>query len=304
MSLTRRRFSSAHVTLTVAGLLLSSSMLLRAGLATEEEKENLKRYFTGKGIVPKIDFPVAEALVVVWNGDYDREFYLKTLRIGPPSVLRGERATIRTVEVKKDNVVLNVNGGGRVFEFDWKGADKGRLFELGTRIQIHFGRKLTSTDVRPEKIVQALRNVASVEGEAETRQIESTPDEVFGADGPAPVLPPAASESELELVAAEVQPAVVRRGDKVAVKVSIRVAGLSSADQTIAIDVRLQVYFGDVALLSDPRRDALQMGNGLHSHEIQFPIPQSAKPGPYTFQVWVTTDFAESARDVVLLVKE
>jgi hypothetical protein len=290
--------------LAAACLLLSPSVPLRADVATDAEKENLKRYFTGEGIVPKIDFPVAEALVVVWNGDYDREFYLKTLRIGPPAVLRGERATIREVEVKKDNVVLNVNDGGRVFEFDWKDADKERLFEMGTRIQIHFGRKLTSTDVRPEKIVQALRNVATVEGEAETRRIESRPDEVFGADEPAPALPPATSEPELELIAVEVQPAVARKGDKVAVKISVRLAGLPSTDQPVGIDVRLQVFFGDKALLSSPRRDALQKGNGLHTHEIQFPIPLSAQPGPYTFQVGVNTDFAESAREVVLLVKE
>ena len=303
-----RRVYSRNLLLTAACLFLYSSAPLWAGLATEGEKESLKRHFTGKGIIAKVDFPVAEALVVVWNGDYDREFYLNTLKIGPPSVLRGERATIREVEVRKDNVVLNVNGGGSVFAFDWKDAGKQRLFELGTRIQIHFGRKLTSTDVRPEKIVQALRNVATVEGEEAARTIESKPDEVFGDGTPPPAVPQATSqpetEPEVELIGVEIQPAVTQKGEKVAVRLSFQVSGLSSADATAGMDVRLQVYFGGKPLLNNPRKDALQKGNGLHTHEIQFPIPLSAQPGPYTFQIWLVTDYAESAREVVLLVKE
>ncbi|MEW6367344.1 MAG: hypothetical protein AB1714_22150 [Acidobacteriota bacterium] len=302
-----RGSSACSVALTALCLVLSSSSLLQAGLATEAEKENLKRYLTGKAIVPKVDFPVAEALVVVWNGDYDREFYLKTLRIGPPSVLRGERATIREVEVRKDNVVLNVNSGGSVFAYDWKDAEKQRLFELGTRIQIHFGRKLTSTDVRPEKIVQALRNVATVEGEVTADAMESRPDEKFGDGAPPPVVPPPppqpGSEPKVELVAAEVQPAEIRKGEKVTVKLSFQVAGLASAQET-AVNVRLQVLFDGNALLTNPRKDALQKGNGLHAHEIQFPIPGSAQPGSYTFQVWLVTDFGQWGRDLVLLVKE
>jgi hypothetical protein len=302
------RFSSWNLILTMACLLLFTSAPSWAGLATEAEKENLKRTFTGKAIVPKIDFPVAEALVVVWNGDYDREFYLKTLRIGPPSILRGERATIREVEVRKDNVVLNVNGRGSVFAFDWKDANKQRLFDLGTRIQIHFGRKLTSTDVRPEKIVEALRNVATIEGEAATSTIESRPDEKFGDGTTAPVVPPptppSVREPKVELVAVEVQPAVIRKGEKVTVKLSFQVTGLSSAEDTIAVDVRLQVFFDSKTLLTTPRKDSLQKGNGLHTHEIQFPIPDSAQPGPYTLQVWLVTDFGQWGRDVVLLVKE
>lgn len=300
---------SGRIVTALALSLLLLQPLCWAGEATEQQKEALKRYFTGKRITPKIDLPVLDALWVIWNGTYDRENYLKMLKNAPPSVLRGQTAIIRSVEVKEDHVVLNVNRGGSILDFEYRGASPERLFELGCRIQVHFGRKLTEADVQSVKILNALAEVAQIEGEQmPDTTAAARPEEVFAvtpeADSTAGAyeVPAVSEDPKVEFLGADANPAQVSPAESMRIAAHAEVAGIGSGDK-IPVEIRFQLFKDGKALLSTPRLLNEEWGSGRNSAFLDFTVPRSATAGPYMFSVTLKAAGREQTREVVFLIK-
>jgi hypothetical protein len=306
------------------------------GPPSKAQIEDINRRFKDRTVTAKIDLPIVRSVYVTPDGEYDRERYADRLASQPPSIPRDDTARLTKIEVDGDKVNVNINGGGMpkprgsaVMVF---GGRKSR----GSRIEIEFGRKVTSADLTPEMIVRAVSRIITIEG-MDASVALARPDELLGpvaatpaatavpappASGPKPTashpaVAPAAQPAKtapsaavgatapsrviVEVVSAEVTPTRLRAGDKLALTVHYDVSGLPPRTEASIVEQR-QLMFDGKPLFTRALSQTVHRPNGRHSSTFDFNVPGAAKPGVYVFTVTVRAGDVSATKEALFQI--
>jgi hypothetical protein len=283
--MTRRAAPALVLTLAFAAAAAAQS-------PTGAQKKALEQAFKNAPFTALIDLPIVNSMVVFPSGDIDAEVYREKLKF-PPSIRKGERATIRTIEVDGDSIEVIIHRGG-MMSFLNRNHYKNiawDAYQVGSRIKIAFGRRLTASDVTPTVVARALSGVLAIDAHPVAVQAAKT--------GLPPAAPPEAPAAEL--VAVEVQPSRARPGETVQLIIRVRVGGLAPGRRMEIVEER-QLLFDGRPLFSTPRRAAESWANGLHTMTLAFPLPGQAPAGAYTFAGTVRTPLGVETREAIFVV--
>ncbi|MGE3843371.1 MAG: hypothetical protein AB7I50_17510 [Vicinamibacterales bacterium] len=276
----------------IAALMLGLASASAAQVSVDDQRKALEQALKNATFTALIDLPIVKSMVVFPSGDLDVKVYREKLKF-PPSIQKGERATIRKVEVEKDRIAVLVHNGG-MSSFLNRNHYKNvawDAYRVGSRIEIPFGRRLTAADLTPEALARTLAGVMTIDAFPVRAQ----------APAPAPVPARPAERTLVELIAVEVQPARARPGDELALTIRVRIGGLASG-RTLEIVEERQLSFNGRPLFSTPRRAVESWGNGLHIMTYRFPLPDGAPDGVYTFTGSIRSPLGADSREALFTV--